>query len=70
MFDLVLTLRVEVTQEITVYRFSSEKLLEYLKARVFRIAESQAFKASKTVTRNLARDGLMDDGKEELLNRT
>ncbi|PPQ99458.1 hypothetical protein CVT24_005265 [Panaeolus cyanescens] len=55
-------------KDITVYRFSKEKLQEFLKSRITRITASQAFKESKTVTRILARDGLMDDGKEELLN--
>lgn len=30
---------------------------------------STAFDASRTMTRNLAKDGLMDDGQESLLKR-
>lgn len=58
---------VEITQEITVYRYSAPRLLEYLRAKVARLATAEVFESSRTLIRNLARDGLMEDGKEALL---
>jgi hypothetical protein len=60
----------EITTEITVYRFSSQKLLQYLRIKVSRIATLSAFESSKTLIRGLAKQGLFEDGKEDLLYRT
>ncbi|KAL1752691.1 ribonuclease H2, subunit B [Schizophyllum commune] len=56
-----------ITPEITVYRYSPPTLTAYLQRKVARLSESSLQEGSKTVTRNLAKDGLMEDGKEELL---
>lgn len=58
---------VDITPEITVYRYSSERVMETLKAKVVRLNTTAMFEGSKTLIRALARDGLMDDGKEDLL---
>ncbi|KJA20727.1 hypothetical protein HYPSUDRAFT_88505 [Hypholoma sublateritium FD-334 SS-4] len=58
----------EITPELTVYRYSQSKVLEYMRAKVAHLSTSEKFAASQTVIRNLARDGLMEDGKEELLS--
>ncbi|KAL1669746.1 ribonuclease H2, subunit B [Schizophyllum commune] len=56
-----------ITPEITVYRYSPPTLIACLQRKVARLSESALQEGSKTVTRNLAKDGLMEDGKEELL---
>ena len=58
-----------ITPEITVYRYSQPALTAYLQRKVTRLSMSAMQEGSKTVTRNLAKDGLMEDGKEELLKR-
>lgn len=58
-----------ITPEITVYRYSPPTLTAYLQRKVARLADSALQEGSKTLTRNLAKDGLMEDGKEELLTR-
>ncbi|KII92761.1 hypothetical protein PLICRDRAFT_51117 [Plicaturopsis crispa FD-325 SS-3] len=58
----------EVTEEITVFRYSPTKLTEYLRAKVSRLANADGvMEGSRTVLRGLAKDGLMEDGKESLL---
>jgi len=57
----------EFSTDIVVYRYSSTKLIEYLQAKVARLESSSAFDTSRTLTRNLAKDGLMDDGQENFL---
>jgi ribonuclease H2 subunit B len=61
--------RAEITPDIVVYRFSAVKLVEYLRVKVFRIATSDVMDVSKTLIRGLAKDGLMEEGKEDLLQR-
>ncbi|KAG2150542.1 ribonuclease H2, subunit B [Suillus clintonianus] len=56
-----------VTEEITVYRYSHDIVLENLKRKVGRLSDPRVAEMSRTLVRNLAKDGLMDDGKEELL---
>ncbi|OAX36448.1 hypothetical protein K503DRAFT_772507 [Rhizopogon vinicolor AM-OR11-026] len=56
-----------VTEEITVYRYSHDTVLENLKKKVERLSNPRIAEMSRTLVRNLAKDGLMDDGKEELL---
>ena len=63
----LLTSRIEITPEIVVYRFSVPKLVEYLRAKVARIATPETFECCKTLIRGLAKQGLMEDGKEDLL---
>ncbi|KAJ7595035.1 ribonuclease H2, subunit B [Mycena floridula] len=57
----------EITDDIVVYRFSQSKAVEYLRRKVERLATPELFESSRTLVRNLAKDGLMEDGKEDLL---
>lgn len=57
----------EITSEIVVYRISLPRILEYLQAKVVRLATSEVLEISRTTIRGLAKDGLMEDGKETLL---
>lgn len=56
-----------ITDEITVYRYSHDVVLENLKSKVGRLSDPRVAEISRTLVRSLAKDGLMDDGKEELL---
>ncbi|KAL1743831.1 ribonuclease H2, subunit B [Schizophyllum fasciatum] len=56
-----------ITPEITVYRYDPARLTAYLQRKVSRLANSDLQERSRTVTRGLAKDGLMEDGMEELL---
>lgn len=56
-----------ITDEITVYRYSHDVVLENLKGKVGRLSDPRVAEMSRTLIRSLAKDGLMDDGKEELL---
>lgn len=56
-----------ITDEITVYRYSHDVVLENLKGKVGRLSDARVAEMSRTLIRSLAKDGLMDDGKEELL---
>jgi hypothetical protein len=56
-----------ITDEITVYRYSHDVVLENLKGKVGRLSDPRVAEMSRTLVRSLAKDGLMDDGKEELL---
>jgi len=57
----------EIAPQTFVYRFSQNKVVPYLQAKVTQLLASDGLEASKTITRFLAKDGLMEDGKEELL---
>jgi ribonuclease H2 subunit B len=57
----------EITEDITVYRFSPQKVVEYLRVKVERLSTPKTIEVSRTLVRNLAKDGLMEDGKENLL---
>ena len=57
----------EIAPDLIVYRYSHEKLIAYLKKKAARLSESGDFDKSRTLERQLAKDGLLDDGKEELL---
>ncbi|KAK2464258.1 hypothetical protein APHAL10511_003715 [Amanita phalloides] len=57
----------EVTLDITVYRFSESKVLDYLRRKVERLASPNVVEESKTLLRSLAKDGLLDDDNEKLL---
>ncbi|KAH9992609.1 ribonuclease H2, subunit B [Russula vinacea] len=56
-----------ITPELTVYRYSEDKVIEYLQTKVSRLSKHVVAEKSRTLIRNLAKDGLMDDGKENLL---
>jgi len=43
--------------------------MEYFQAKVSRLSKDVASEKSRTIIRNLAKDGIMDDGKEDLLGR-
>ncbi|KAJ3507547.1 hypothetical protein NLJ89_g6244 [Agrocybe chaxingu] len=57
----------EISPEIIVYRYSPTKFLKYLRAKVTYLESSVVLDKSQTVTRNLAKEGLMDDEREDLL---
>ena len=57
----------EITPEITVFRYSQEKVLQYLRTKVARLSDQSIGEVSRTLNRSLAKDGLMEDGKESLL---
>jgi ribonuclease H2 subunit B len=57
----------EITPEIVVYRYSMSKLVDYLRLKVTRLATTEMLECSRTLIRGLAKDGLMEDGKEYLL---
>ncbi|EKM54493.1 uncharacterized protein PHACADRAFT_123606 [Phanerochaete carnosa HHB-10118-sp] len=57
----------QITEELTVYRYSPDVVVENLRKKVMRLNSQPMFEASKTLTRALARDGLMDDGKDGIL---
>ena len=57
----------EIAAGISVYRFSMQILVDYLRKKVTRLVEANEFRESLTVVRLLAKDGLMEDGKETLL---
>ena len=60
-------LHTEITPELTVYRYSSERVQKYLRTKVERLSSADVTEMSRTLTRNLAKDGLMEDGKDDLL---
>lgn len=49
-----------------VYRLSMQKVVEYLRLKVDRLAVPEVLGVSRTSIRALAKDGLMEDGKEYL----
>jgi ribonuclease H2 subunit B len=51
-----------------VYRFSPAHAVEYMQKKVERLSQREVIERSRTVTRSLAKDGLMEDGKEILLD--
>jgi len=57
----------EVTQGIVVYRYSPSKVIDYLRQKVIRLETSGVLDVSRTILRTLAKDGLLEDGNEELL---
>lgn len=50
-----------------VYRYLPSKLTEYLKKKVDHLSASSLQELSRSVTRTFAKDGLLEDGKEDLL---
>ncbi|CDO77326.1 hypothetical protein BN946_scf184775.g16 [Trametes cinnabarina] len=57
----------DITPEITVFRYSPDKVQIYLRSKVSRLSDQSISEVSRTMSRNLAKDGLFEDGKEELL---
>ncbi|KAJ3853762.1 ribonuclease H2, subunit B [Lentinula lateritia] len=57
----------ELPPDIMVYRFSPTKYIEYLKLKVLNLLEANVVEGSRTLVRSLAKDGLMEDGNEKLL---
>ena len=49
------------------YKYSPDIVLESLKQKDARLNSQAMFESSRTLTRALAKDGLMDDGKDDLL---
>ena len=64
-----LTRWADITPEVKVYRYSEDKVIEYLQAKVTRLSRHEVVEKSRTLIRNLAKDGLMDDSKEDILER-
>lgn len=60
------TVLIDVTKEIVVYRLSHEKTLGYFQGKVDRISKADTMDSSRIITRNLAKEALMDDGNEAL----
>ncbi|KAF9010513.1 ribonuclease H2, subunit B [Cyathus striatus] len=58
----------DVSPKLTVYRFSLTKTLGFLQKKISRLLSSDVLGDSRAITRGFAKDGLMDDGKERLLN--
>ncbi|KIK67208.1 hypothetical protein GYMLUDRAFT_238529 [Collybiopsis luxurians FD-317 M1] len=56
-----------IPPDIIVYRFSYTKLVQYLQLKVQNLINSGLIDGSRTLVRNLAKDGLMEDGNEKLL---
>ncbi|KAJ8454006.1 hypothetical protein ONZ45_g19474 [Pleurotus djamor] len=57
----------EIGDDLTVYRYSPEKVMELLKRKVDALRSSQEFEANPTIIRGLAKNGLMEDGFEKVL---
>ncbi|EGO25228.1 hypothetical protein SERLADRAFT_436986 [Serpula lacrymans var. lacrymans S7.9] len=57
----------QITTEITVYRFSPDNLLAYLRSKVERLSKPEILEKSRSLIRSMAKDGLMEDGREDLL---
>ncbi|KAI0775716.1 ribonuclease H2, subunit B [Trametes elegans] len=57
----------DITADITVFRYSAERAQEYLRSKVARLSDQSISELSRTLNRSLAKDGLLDDGKEALL---
>ena len=59
----------DIGGDTIVYRYSKEKAVQYLRRKIDRLSKAQEVEKSRTIIRILAKDGLMDDGKESLLER-
>jgi hypothetical protein len=65
----ILYFYLDISADIVVYRFSPTKLNEYLRKKIAHLVTCSALD-SRTIVRELAKDGLMEDGREDLLHRT
>ncbi|KAF4567569.1 hypothetical protein EYR40_006570 [Pleurotus pulmonarius] len=57
----------EISEELTVYRYSQVKTIEFLRQKVATVLSSEEFEQNRTIIRGLAKNGLMEDGNEKLL---
>ncbi|PAV18546.1 ribonuclease h2 subunit b [Pyrrhoderma noxium] len=57
----------DVTEDLVVFRYSHSKTMEYLIKKANRLVQGAIIDKSRTLERELIRDGLMGDGKESLL---
>ena len=57
----------EITAEITVFRYSSEKLIQELRKKVATLSTPRITEMSRCLVRSLAKDALMEDKNEDLL---
>ncbi|PIL36183.1 hypothetical protein GSI_01843 [Ganoderma sinense ZZ0214-1] len=58
----------EITAEVVVYRYSAERVQTYLRTKAARLSQKDVSELSRTLTRGFAKDGLMEDGREDILN--
>ena len=63
----LLTVSIVISPELTVYRYSRQRLVEYLMKKVDRLHQMDIVARSPTLTRELAKDGLTENGKDDLL---
>ncbi|KAF8520441.1 ribonuclease H2, subunit B [Hysterangium stoloniferum] len=56
----------DLTDELTVYRYSRVKLLQYLSSKVAHLAQPVVFETYPSLQRHLAKDGLLDQEREAL----
>lgn len=59
----------EITPEITVFRYSPEKLVQELRKKAAALSTPRITEMSRCLVRSLAKDALMEDKNEELLER-
>lgn len=59
----------EITAEITVFRYSSEKLTQELRKKAATLSTPRIMEMSRCLVRSLAKDALMEDKHEDLLER-
>jgi ribonuclease H2 subunit B len=59
----------EITAEITVFRYSSEKLTQELRKKAATLSTPRIMEMSRCLVRSLAKDALMEDKHEHLLER-
>ena len=57
----------DITDDLVVFRYSEEKLLGYLSKKAERISRTGIIDQTRTLERELQKDGLFDNGKETLL---
>jgi ribonuclease H2 subunit B len=60
------TILQDVTEELSVYRFSYLKLMQSISAKVAHLSQPSVFDAYPSLQRQLAKNGLLDEGKDEL----
>lgn len=64
MFNVIMK---DINDSISVYRFSQEKFISYLMKKVARLRNAEIQDGSRTLIRVLAKNGLLDEGNEQLL---
>ncbi|KAH0827552.1 hypothetical protein J3R83DRAFT_4273 [Lanmaoa asiatica] len=57
----------EITTDITVFRYSSEKLIQELRKKAVTLSTTRITELSRCLVRSLAKDALMEDKNEDLL---